>query len=184
MPSLSTGRVILLNGTSSSGKTSIATALVEILPGPWFNLGIDVLHRARTPGHRSGEVFERTARGYHRVLAAMATTGNDVIADQVIGGPWRLDDCLEALAGVRVLFVGVRCPLPVVEVRERERSNRPPGQAARQIGTVHAHARYDLEVDTSVLTPQECATQIRQRLESGPATAFDDLRERTRARQR
>ena len=43
---------------------------------------------------------------------------------------------------------------------------------------VHDPGIYDLEVDTSVLTPAECAEAIRRRLEDGPPpTAFRRLLE-------
>ena len=35
------GRIILLNGTSSSGKTTLVRALQAILPDPWLEIGID-----------------------------------------------------------------------------------------------------------------------------------------------
>lgn len=42
--------------------------------------------------------------------------------------------------------------------------------------TTHAHGSYDLEVDTSVLSPQDCAALIAQRLADGPpGTGFHDL---------
>jgi chloramphenicol 3-O phosphotransferase len=40
---------------------------------------------------------------------------------------------------------------------------------------VHKPGIYDLEVDTSVLSPQECAEAIRERLAEGPGTAFERL---------
>jgi chloramphenicol 3-O phosphotransferase len=41
---------------------------------------------------------------------------------------------------------------------------------------VHVPGIYDLEVDTSVLSPEECADLIRQRLEDGPPpSAFQRL---------
>ena len=44
---------------------------------------------------------------------------------------------------------------------------------------VHKPGIYDLEVDTSLLSPQECAEEIRQRLAEGPpGTAFQQLAER------
>lgn len=36
-------RVIVLNGGSSSGKSSLARALQEVLPEPWLRLGVDDL---------------------------------------------------------------------------------------------------------------------------------------------
>ena len=44
---------------------------------------------------------------------------------------------------------------------------------------VHKPGIYDLEVDTSLLSPQDCAEEIRQRLAEGPpGTAFPQLAER------
>lgn len=54
-------QVIVLNGGSSSGKTSIAQALQEILPTPWLTFGVDVLIDAlpaRGEDPRSGLVLE------------------------------------------------------------------------------------------------------------------------------
>lgn len=36
-----TGRVLLLNGTSSAGKTTLAQLLVRELPTPWIHLRAD-----------------------------------------------------------------------------------------------------------------------------------------------
>ena len=54
----------------------------------------------------------------------------------------------------------MRCPLAVVEQRERERRDRTLGQAAAQFAVVHAGRTYDVEVDTSVLTPEAAAATI------------------------
>ncbi|HUJ65253.1 MAG TPA: hypothetical protein VLX59_06935, partial [Acidimicrobiales bacterium] len=42
--------VIVLNGGSSSGKSSLATCLQEHLAGTWLTLGIDDLIRAMSHG--------------------------------------------------------------------------------------------------------------------------------------
>ena len=76
-----------------------------------------------------------------------------------------------------MLFVGVRCPLDVVRERRRAtwggvgyqdggqcRAGAPLGQA------VHMPGVYDLEVDTSLLRPRECADLIAGRLEGRSAT--------------
>ncbi len=41
---------------------------------------------------------------------------------------------------------------------------------------VHKPGIYDLEIDTSLLSPEECAEEIRRRLEEGPPpSAFQKL---------
>lgn len=41
--------IIILNGGSSSGKTSIAKSLQELLPTPWLRFSIDDLIDAMPP---------------------------------------------------------------------------------------------------------------------------------------
>ncbi|MET9261418.1 hypothetical protein [Amycolatopsis sp. NPDC004079] len=38
------GHVVFLNGTSSSGKSSIATELLELLPGTYFSVSRGSVH--------------------------------------------------------------------------------------------------------------------------------------------
>jgi len=46
--------VIVLNGGSSSGKSSLAVALQEALPEPWLRLGVDTLIGALPPAMTDG----------------------------------------------------------------------------------------------------------------------------------
>ncbi|MEX2159646.1 MAG: chloramphenicol phosphotransferase [Dehalococcoidia bacterium] len=100
-----------------------------------------------------------------------------------------LIDCARRLADLPVLFVGVRCPIEVIMERRHVAQSGREGQYL--IGTpdepvpppvrlwqesVHVPGIYDLEVDTSVLRPEECAALIRQHLDNGPPpTAFRQL---------
>jgi chloramphenicol 3-O phosphotransferase len=123
------------------------------------------------------DVLRRTWMGFHRAVAGMAAAGNTVVVDHVLSEPWRLSDCLALFPAADVVLVGVHCPLPELERRERERGDRPPGLAARQIGPVHAHGLYDIEVDTSITTPQDCAERIKAFLPGRPMpTAFEQLK--------
>ncbi|MCX2954491.1 chloramphenicol phosphotransferase CPT family protein [Lentzea sp. NEAU-D7] len=180
--------IIFLNGTSSSGKSSIAEQLLRVLDAPYFHLAADAFGAMRAvertlelDGPAQAEVLRRTRAGFHRAVAGMARAGNDVVVDHVLSEPWRLQDCLEALDGLDVLFVGVHCPPDELERRERARGDRVPGQAAAQLRSVHQHGLYDFEVDTSTHSPHECALAIKEFLGRVSGTrAFDELRGRTR----
>lgn len=78
------GRIILLNGASSSGKSSVARALLPLLPDPWFLVPVDAIGAMRSAVHTGAltraevdQMLRRTRAGYHRVVAALAATGND-----------------------------------------------------------------------------------------------------------
>ncbi|NUT36239.1 MAG: AAA family ATPase [Hamadaea sp.] len=177
---VTTGRVILLNGTSSAGKSSIAQELLPRLDRQHYFMPVDAFNAMRhqrevTPGQLE-DILVRLAGGYHRSLAGMALAGNDVIADHVLRKPEWLRECLD-LFPPDVVFVGVHCPLPELERRERARGDRPIGKAASQFPLVHRHGDYDVEVDTSRLSPSECASEVLRFIADPPAErAFDRLR--------
>jgi len=106
--------------------------------------------------------------GMHQAIAALARAGNHVLADHVLLEPLWVRECAAIFAELPALLVGVRCPLEIMEAREQRRRDRTVGQARAQYVAVHAHGLYDLEVDTSIASPQECAWQIKQRLLAGP----------------
>jgi chloramphenicol 3-O phosphotransferase len=66
----------------------------------------------------------------------------------------------EALADVAVLWVGVRCDPEVAAVRERQRPDRIVGMARLQAERVHDGVAYDLTVDTTTASPEECSTAV------------------------
>lgn len=174
------GLIVFLNGTSSSGKSSIATELLRLLDEPFFHLPVDAFHAMRTRQEMAPDqltaVLHRTWRGYHRAVAGMAAAGNNVIVDHVLSEKWRLEDCLTLFDPEDVVLVGVHCPRDELERRERERGNRPPGLAARQLTQAHAHGVYDIECDTGRATAEECARRIKDFLPHRPApTAFQTL---------
>ncbi|WP_428950308.1 chloramphenicol phosphotransferase CPT family protein [Streptomyces sp. cg35] len=181
---MTAGRIIFLNGTSSSGKSSIARELLDILDdGVFFHLAVDGFNAMRTKRKLDPEQLDaalrRTRMGFHRSVAAMSEVGNDVVVDHVLSEPWRLLDCLAVLPPENVLFVGVHCPLDELTRRERARGDRPPGLAAHQYHLVHRHGDYDLECDTGTASPRACAERIRDFLPVRPSpTAFTRLRGR------
>ncbi|MER6916640.1 AAA family ATPase [Streptomyces sp. NPDC000594] len=180
------GTVVLLNGASSSGKSSVARALTDILDDTWFQLPVDAFHAMRRGGPIAEEdlpaEIDRTVKGFHRAVAGMAAAGNNLVVDHPLSRRWRLLDLLDLLVPEDTVLVAVRCPLPELERRERERGDRPAGLAALQYGHVHSHGTHDLEVDTSRHSPQECALRVRELLTDRPRpTAFETLRRTLRS---
>ncbi|MEU2496037.1 AAA family ATPase [Streptomyces sp. NPDC007883] len=175
------GQIIFLNGTSSSGKSSIAGELLRILDEPYFHMPVDAFHAMRSRREVGPEtlplVLRRTWMGFHRAVAGMAAAGNNVVVDHVLSEEWRLLDCLELFDPRSVVLVGVRCDLDELRRREQARGDRPMGLAARQFRQVHAHGPYDVECDTTTTSAGECALQISSFLarRSFP-TAFERLR--------
>ncbi|MGC1193288.1 MAG: AAA family ATPase [Candidatus Dormiibacterota bacterium] len=174
------GQIIFLNGTTSSGKTSLAKALLPILPEPFFYLSVDSFNSMRDQRYMDAEelseVLERTVRGFHRAVTGMVGAGNNVVVDHVLRERSWLIDCLNLFDGGDVVFVGVHCALPELERRERLRGDRVPGRAAYQLERVHAHTLYDVECATDTNTPSECAEPILSAVTSPSVSrAFDRM---------
>jgi chloramphenicol 3-O phosphotransferase len=173
------GRVVLLHGTSSSGKTTIAREVQRLSDEPRVRLGIDAFWNAiderwMEHGSRASEGFlwrddatiapgpvgQRLAAGMRAALAAFARAGNDVLVDDVFIDPAWLDGWRTELAGIEVLLVGVVAPVHVLEEREASRGNRIAGEARAQVDVIHDGIDYDLILDTSRQSPEECARSI------------------------
>jgi len=174
---VSAGRVIFLNGTSSSGKTTLARAIQDSrLPELWLLLGIDTFITA-TPwqlfgtaeGHdikpdgsiTVGPAFRAAQASWRAGVAAIARAGTNVVLDEVLlrGGEeqaeWR-----DVLAALDVTWVGVHVDLDVAEAREAARGDRSVGMARHQATVVHTGVTYDVEVDTTSTPTEVLAAQI------------------------
>ncbi|OMC33867.1 hypothetical protein A5740_11290 [Mycobacterium sp. GA-1841] len=182
------GQVVLLNGVSSSGKSTLARQLLADFDTPWFHMGVDMFGamRAEAQTHdldEAGltEVLRRTRAGFHRAVRGMALAGNNIVMDYVLSEPWRLADLLTVMEDVDVIFVGVHCDAAVLTDREVARGDRVVGTAVAQIEPTHNHGLYDVEVDTSAGDIRSCAARIREYLAEQPAPtvrAFHALRRR------
>jgi chloramphenicol 3-O phosphotransferase len=151
------GKIILINGASSAGKSTLARSLQQQLPEPFLHLSFDHLRQSNAlpmARIRNGELNWTLMRpavfdGFHRCLPAFAMAGNNLIVDHIIEQEQWMADLVELLAPFDVFFVGVHCPLPELERRERQRGDRRPGEARRDFHSVHRFTEYDLDIDAT-----------------------------------
>lgn len=125
-----------------------------------------------------GEDGRQLLRGMRRAMAAMTREGVNILVDDILLDPEFLEDYLAAMYGIDVYLVAVRCPPDIIAIRETMRPGRFPGTAIGHFETCHSHGVYDVEVDTSVDPPEDCADQVIARLNEGGPTAFKILRAR------
>jgi len=180
--------VIILNGASSSGKSSLAKELQSILPRSYLHIGIDtfismmpeksnsldcsnkmadgfyfqqeILEGKTVQKIQSGSYGKKVNQAYHSTVKHLADLGLGVIVDDVMDGLAEQKLWNLALGSTNTLFVGVHCSLNVLVGREKLRGDRAQGSAAEQAMRVHQGVIYDLEVSTSNCTVKECAQQI------------------------
>jgi len=182
--------VIVLNGTSCAGKSTLALALQEMLTdsgecwlvmsqddffakiphaflrygtmhvGSFSDQGVSLAIVDGVLTRRAGAVGERLLDAYRAAIAATARAGVDVIVDEVLVDESDWQAWTRHLDGLDVHWVAVRAPLEVVEQRERARADRFDGTARAEYDQVHRYASYSSEVDTAALDPTAAARAI------------------------
>ncbi|HEV3268818.1 MAG TPA: hypothetical protein VGZ68_10495 [Acidimicrobiales bacterium] len=181
--------MIVLNGASSAGKTSIARALQDLWPRPLLVTGIDSFLSGwpRTflnfPGDdgtpAAPSVGLRVVRGlgpepswilesgeeFHKLMRLAHRTWatvRDAGIDQVVDLAL-FDETLRLDASdvLRDAFwVGVTCEIDELVRREAIRGDRPQGFASGTSVVVHQGMHYDLMVDSTMVTSEELADKI------------------------
>lgn len=199
------GQIVILNGVPRSGKSSIVKVIQETFDGPWMNLGVDSFKERVHPQRYSPSIGLRPGAkvasleplivtlyaAMYESIAAHSRLGLSVVVDVGHHDDYSkplgiLPASAQRLAGLPVLFVGVRCPVEAIMERLRQTGRwnsawddddvAVPEPLLRWQEAVHQPGIYDLEVDTSLLSPEECASIIRQQIKNGPVpTAFQRL---------
>jgi chloramphenicol 3-O phosphotransferase len=180
-------RVVILNGVSSVGKSSVGRALQEITQAPMLYVAMDDYlsmlprHTFGTPegltfitrddnGSPSTEVVagvlvRKALADMRCAVAALAAAGNDVIVDDVMFLSGEDAEYRRLMPHAEVRLVALTAPLAIVEARECARGDRTLGLARWQFDRVHHGRRYDLEIDTSTGSPANHAMTIRDRFD-------------------
>jgi len=154
------GKIIFLNGVSSSGKTTLAKSLQEELAEPYCRLSIDnflstIHEKFFISEYRTS--LRQTLRAMHHTIKLFSDMGLNVIVDHVLEKQEWLDECVKILHEYPVLFVHVTCPLEELRRREKERGDRQIGQAEWQLSRLSLKDTYDITVDT---TNEKCVDEI------------------------
>jgi chloramphenicol 3-O phosphotransferase len=179
--------IILLNGTSSAGKTTIAKMMQEKYREVLLLYGVDTMVQLVFPEKCDYPPFDekairlinrgteeepyaelvvspymypvyRAAAQFYKILSEQ---GYNVIVDEVLFDRNRITPYFEILAGETVYFFGIKPEKNVVIQREKDRGDRIPGLAEGLYDRVYdPDFMYDLLLDSGKLTPEESAEKI------------------------
>ena len=170
-------QIIYINGPSSSGKSTLARALQQALDTPFLHIGIDRIigmmpeklnnweggyapqgfswkQSVDEAGHRIHEIqmgpfAKKISQALKEIVVTLVKMQHYVIIDDVAFGASDVDSWRKILQEYKVLWIGIKAPLPHLEEREKQRSNRIGGSARAQFFPVHNGVSYDLEFDTA-----------------------------------
>lgn len=161
------GRIIFLNGVTSSGKTSIVEALQERDDIFFYVVANDLFQEM------VGEKFLR--ENYWKYLSEViimmyhtaklySDMGKNILIDGILVEREEIkphyQQLLEILKDNPLDVVEVYCPLDICRQRNIIRGDRHETQSDEQQELMADNIRYSLKVDTSVHSASECAEII------------------------
>lgn len=165
-----TGILVVLNGPSSAGKSSIAKELQEIIfhytHKPFLHYSTDDFLAMTAPQLLKDEklLVEYTPQyilAFNDTIPPLLEHGLNVILDHVLLEWWWAMHLQETTDRYKTIYVSIDAPLEVLEARERERVDRTVGIARYEKERVHhAFLPYVVSIDTSMGSPAEHARTI------------------------
>jgi len=199
------GKVILLNGCSSAGKTTLALELQAISSEPLQHIALDQFRDGLPPALRGlnspkdapgfrglnvvpekkngklvtsikfGDYGEEVLKVMRRSVSQLASAGCSVVVDDILFEKKYLLDYANVLEPSTSWLVAVRCDLDIVRTREAKRAGRFPGTADSHYDSIHNHG---VAHDIEVNTSRESAADLAKQIVEGMKTsprAFSSL---------
>jgi chloramphenicol 3-O-phosphotransferase len=131
------GQIVLITGTSGSGKTTTCATFARRAAVPYLMFGVDLLVGTLFPakytmfGEKRSEGYSPTQYGpmcikaleaMHEMVAAASRVGQSTVVDHLLSiDPPVLQDCIWRMVDVPVLLVCLQPSRDVLEKRVRER---------------------------------------------------------------
>lgn len=150
------GRAVIVNGPSSSGKSTVLQELRERGDVPWVVFDEPMFGDVRTPFLIWREQAPGIHRGFLDGIAALARAGN-CVATAAGGHPQEWFDA--AFDDIPTIRVGLDCPAEELTRREEGRAD-VRGGLAEQSMHVHDGWDYDLRFDTGKTSAREIVDAV------------------------
>lgn len=163
VPLVERGRIVVLNGPSSAGKSTTAAAFQALMPGPWWHTGMDALSAMLPPDEAKRAMCgtERFVTALHRFVADLAWRGHDVIYETgFLEAEW-VEDFRGETEGLLVFPVEFEISVEAVRTREAQREDRPNGYSEASSPRLRRAFPEALWLDSETLGPEERASEIR-----------------------
>lgn len=161
------GRIIFLNGVTSSGKTSIVEALQERDDVFFYVVANDLFQEIVGDKYLRENYWKYLSEAiimmYH-TAKLYSDMGKNVLIDGILVEREEIKphyrQLLEILKDNPLDIVEVRCPLEICRQRNIERGDRYETQSEEQHEIMAENIKYSVKVDTSRNSPAECADII------------------------
>lgn len=161
------GHIIYLNGVTSSGKTSIMEALRAAGLDFYYlsdDIFEDIIIDVEYDDPNYWAVLAEAVFLMHKTARLFSDHGKTVVIDSMLleneAFAPHYSRVLEIYRGYPLHMVEVYCPLEICRQRNLMRADRHEYQSHEQAAMMAQDVHYDLRLDTSLLSPAQCAEQI------------------------
>ena len=161
------GRIIFLNGVTSSGKTSIVESLQNQEDIFFYVVANDLFQEMVGENYLRKNYWK-----YHSEVIIMmyhtaklySDMGKNVLIDGILVEREEIkphySQLLEILKNNPLDIVEIYCPLDICRQRNIIRGDRYETQSQEQYDLMAENIKYSAKVDTSIYSPEECAKKI------------------------
>lgn len=161
------GKIIFLNGVTSSGKTSIVDALQSRRDVFFYVVANDLFQEMVGEQYLQEDCWKYLSEViimmYH-TAKLYSDLGKNVLIDGILVEREEIkphyQKLMEILKDSPLDIVEVYCPLEICRQRNSERGDRYESQSDEQAELMSKDIDYSMRVDTSKLTAEECAEEI------------------------
>lgn len=161
------GRILFLNGVTSSGKTSIVEALQERDDVFFHVVANDLFQEMVGDKYLQQDYWKYLSEViimmYH-TARLFSDMGKNVLIDGILVEREQIrphyQQLLDIMKDAPLDIIEVYCPLEICRQRNIQRGDRYETQSEEQAALMAKDIRYSMKVDTSLLTPAECAEKI------------------------
>ncbi len=168
---MNTGRIIFLNGVTSSGKTSIVDALQARDDILFYVVANDLFEEVIGEKYLHEDYwkyFSEVIIMMYHTAKLFSNLGKNVIIDGILVEQPELKPHYEQLKNILcdnpLDIVEVYCPLEICRKRNIERGDRRINLSDEQNVIMAKNIQYSCRVDSNKYTPNECAEIIIQKL--------------------
>lgn len=161
------GRIIFLNGVTSSGKTSIVEAMQTYSDPFFYVVANDLFEQMIGDKHLQEDYWKHLSEVIimmNQIAKIFSDSGKNILIDGILVERPELkphyDKVKDIFKGYPFDIVEVYCPLDICRKRNTERGDRTEDQSDFQSKIMAENINYSCFVDTSMNTPEECAEII------------------------
>ncbi len=161
------GRIIFLNGVTSSGKTSIVESLQNQEDIFFYVVANDLFQEMvgeNYPHKNYWKYLSEVIIMMYHTAKLYSDMGKNVLIDGILVEREEIkphySQLLEILKNNPLDIVEIYCPLDICRQRNIIRGDRYETQSQEQYDLMAENIKYSAKVDTSIYSPEECAKKI------------------------